>query len=716
MIRSWIPLIFFLFSCISFTADAQLVTEQKLKAITAPPNPNELQAGWWQYFNVPEPELEKHLESFVKPLDLFLEETPDESDPEVSKWIDRIRQNVQTYLQALRVEPELLAPAQPLKELYTIVEVVEMNRGLRVNQSILEADLEELEDIKARVNTAIQRLEKLNATYTTLEKRSVSRLIKGLEIIAFRFSLETAKEQKKDLEKSIKIQQQRTKRLQEDLRIAIERLGSTKQSTELLERKVEMTFIAWREAQEELERKRAETITSFSFTYTTPEAKLQSQIVEEELLILTIKTAIREVEYLLASAEFLMNSILLREVEVDHLLVTDQVRNWESRLNFLKKQSEEWQRQLNRAMQRAEIIRDSEFPQLQEQVFTKVQESLLQLQKLDLEIKDTFFVTGLILRQVALFEGGLLRFLWQALDLMVSTATTFWESATQVLFYVGETPFTAISILQFLIIILLTIWISHLSTLALTQIAARRQGMKKSLLYRLKRLFQYSIFALGFIIALSSIGFDFSNFVLIAGALGVGLGFGLQSIFNNFISGIIILFESQLKVGDYIEMESGIRGEVKEINFRSTYIKTNDGVAIIVPNSEFINFRVVNWTLKEPYRRVRIPFSVDYESDKNLVVKVVIEAAKSVPLTLKMDNVPDPRVCLTNLGADGIEFELFVWVDEKATKRTFSTRSVYLWAIHDAFKKNNISIPFPQRVLHFGSESPLMYKQWEKES
>ena len=200
---------------------------------------------------------------------------------------------------------------------------------------------------------------------------------------------------------------------------------------------------------------------------------------------------------------------------------------------------------------------------------------------------------------------------------------------------------------------------------------------------------------------MSWIGFDFSSLVLIAGALGVGLGFGMQNIFNNFISGIIILFQSHLKVGDYIELDptdadTGLRGEIREINVRSTVVATNDGTEVIVPNSEMVSNRIVNWTLRDPYRRIHIPFSIAYGTDIEKVTQIVVEAAKKVPSTLKRIGVREPQIFMMSLSDHGIEMELVVWLDEKWTRRNRNTRSQYLFAIEKTFRENGIKIP-PQR-------------------
>ena len=145
-------------------------------------------------------------------------------------------------------------------------------------------------------------------------------------------------------------------------------------------------------------------------------------------------------------------------------------------------------------------------------------------------------------------------------------------------------------------------------------------------------MLHYIFLLLGLVIGLSTIGIDFSNPALMFGALGIGTGFGLQSMVSNFFSGIIILFEKNIKVGDFVKLESGVVGEVREINIRSTHITTNDNIDILVPNSEFVNGRVVNWTLDDAFRRIHVPFGVAYGSDS---VSVGIKPRKPFQHSLK---------------------------------------------------------------------------------
>ena len=228
--------------------------------------------------------------------------------------------------------------------------------------------------------------------------------------------------------------------------------------------------------------------------------------------------------------------------------------------------------------------------------------------------------------------------------------------------------------------------------------ANRRAGF-----YALGRMVHYTLLAIGAILALEMVGIHASRFAVLAGAIGVGLGFGLQNIFNNFVSGIILLFDRSLKVGDFVELESGVHGEVRDIQIRATRIVTNDNLDILVPNSEFVSGRVVNWTHRDVSRRMRIAFGVAYGSDKERVKQAALEAAADVPFTLALEGSRAPQVWLAEFGDSSLNFELVVWLTAEATKRPGSVRAAYNWALETALAKHDLEIPFPQRDLHVKS-------------
>ncbi len=216
----------------------------------------------------------------------------------------------------------------------------------------------------------------------------------------------------------------------------------------------------------------------------------------------------------------------------------------------------------------------------------------------------------------------------------------------------------------------------------------------------LGQLIQIALIAGAIMIGLSAANVNLTGLAVLTGAIGVGIGFGLQSIFSNFIAGIIILLEKTLKVGDFVDLESGVTGEVKEINVRSTLVTTNDNVDILVPNSEFITNRVTNWTLREVYRRVHVAFGVAYGTDKDLVKKAALEAADNVPYTLKNNPKRAPQVWLVEFGDSSLNFELVVWLTDDAVRRPGAVNAAYNWEIETALGKYGIEIPFPQRDLH----------------
>jgi small-conductance mechanosensitive channel len=248
--------------------------------------------------------------------------------------------------------------------------------------------------------------------------------------------------------------------------------------------------------------------------------------------------------------------------------------------------------------------------------------------------------------------------------------------------------------------------LSRIIRIAIRRVSESDYSGTQASMYTVGRLTHYAIIIFAIFIALTSIGLDFSSLALVAGALSVGIGFGLQSIVNNFVSGLIILFEHSLRVGDYIELDTGLTGTVKAINVRSTLINTNDNIDIVVPNSEFVTTRLTNWTLGERILRVRIPFGVAYGSDKDLVRKAAMEAAAEVSFTLTNMKGREPDVWLVDFGDNSLNFLLLVWVNRQGAKRPTRTRAAYLWALETTLTKYGIEIPFPQRELHLRSGWP----------
>ncbi|WP_455389087.1 mechanosensitive ion channel family protein [Petrachloros mirabilis] len=209
---------------------------------------------------------------------------------------------------------------------------------------------------------------------------------------------------------------------------------------------------------------------------------------------------------------------------------------------------------------------------------------------------------------------------------------------------------------------------------------------------------RYVVVSLGLIVILQTAGINLSTLTVLFGALGVGVGFGLQSITNNFVSGIILLLERPIKVGDRIEVGE-VHGDVVNISPRATTIVTNDNIAIIVPNADFISSKVVNWSYTNRDVRFNFPVGVSYSSDPEQVRIILLDVARAHPGVLKE---PPPTVLFHEFGESSLNFILRVWTREFATIPGV-LRSELNLAISRAFKERGIEIPFPQRDLHIRS-------------
>ena len=266
------------------------------------------------------------------------------------------------------------------------------------------------------------------------------------------------------------------------------------------------------------------------------------------------------------------------------------------------------------------------------------------------------------------------------------------------LFVLGDTEFTVWTLLYIVVLVLLLAFVSRvLKRWLVNRVLARRQievGVRQAV----ATIFQYFFVLIGLLIILSTAGIDLTTLNVLAGAVGIGVGFGLQTIANNFISGLIILLERPVKVGDRIQVGQ-VTGDVVRIGARATTVRTNDNIAIIVPNAEFISTQVINWSHSDREVRLHIPVGVSYSSSPEGVRDILIEIAMSHPGVLKN---PPADVVFAEFGDSALNFDLRVWTTDYITKPKI-LRSDLNFEIRKRFKEKGIEIPFPQRDIHVRS-------------
>src|SRR5882724_12374706 len=262
-------------------------------------------------------------------------------------------------------------------------------------------------------------------------------------------------------------------------------------------------------------------------------------------------------------------------------------------------------------------------------------------------------------------------------------------------------PGVTLSILQIFLLIALLIgvfWLSSRTKRFLFNRFLSRSGIDRALQHAIAQIVGYIVLIVGIFIVLDNAGIHLGALTVFAGAVGVGVGFGLQNIASNFISGLVILAERPITIGDRVEV-AGIAGQVQQIRARSTVIRTNDNITMIVPNTKFIDSPVTNWTYGDPRVRFRIPVGVAYGSDVNKVREALIGAGRSNPHVL---HDPAPSVFLKQFGENAIDFELVVWSSEMSY-RPRRYRSDLNFAMEQKLREAGIEIAFPQRDLHIRS-------------
>jgi len=312
----------------------------------------------------------------------------------------------------------------------------------------------------------------------------------------------------------------------------------------------------------------------------------------------------------------------------------------------------------------------------------------------------------------------LARTLTRLTSLLLALGLLLWKDPTQALFasplwqlltgalhhplvHIGTVEITTLSVLQGGVIFAAFLFTSRLVRRLRRDRLYPRTRLDAGVRNTINSFVNYGLLTLGVLVALQAVGIKLTTLTVFAGALGVGLGFGLQNIANNFVSGLILLLERPLKTGDYIDI-GATSGVVTRIGARSTQIRTRDNIAIVVPNSELISQSLTNWSLDDARTRLHVGVGVAYGTDPRRVEEVLLKVAKAHPKILA---TPPPRVWFQDFGASSLDFELLGWVDDPAATPLRTLRSELRFAIYTALTEANIEIPFPQRDLHIRSWS-----------
>ncbi|MGL5065860.1 MAG: cyclic nucleotide-binding domain-containing protein, partial [Microcoleus sp.] len=280
---------------------------------------------------------------------------------------------------------------------------------------------------------------------------------------------------------------------------------------------------------------------------------------------------------------------------------------------------------------------------------------------------------------------------------ITSGADRFFDNLSAVLtnpvLYIGDTHLSISAIVKLILLGILTFIISRILSEGIKRSLLVRMGLDRGSREAISTIISYILATFGCIFLLQGAGINLTSLTVLAGVVGIGFGFGLQNLASNFISGITMLFEQQIRVGDFIEIDS-LLGTVENISIRSTIIKTIDGLFVIIPNIRFVETNIINWSYRDPKSRLRIPVGVAYGTDPTIVTEALLVAARMEPNVLSH---PSPKVWFRGFGDNALNFELLVWIDRP--QDSDAIKSAVNFSIEYELRHRSIEIPFPQRDL-----------------
>jgi potassium efflux system protein len=685
---------------------AASTSAQESDESTAPEFPEvaSLEQDWWSYFEGSPEEIAARIETFLGQVNEGIADLGARNQERAPAIVDAVRDNFELYLSLLgevEAQPVRLPEPQPTYSIDDLLEIAATAREARFDAAAAATEVERERRI---LNGSSERRDALFKEYLDAADGD-DRWLTGLRLVRARSAQAIASRRLEILTQSARLAGNYAEAAAERVDLALTRLGTDgdEQTLDKLSEIINERRVAVDAA---IERERETQIAASSIGADTVQGRSRQREAQQRALDAEVELGLARTVLANAQARRFWTELEL-SADFDLSDIEDTSVEWSELVRSIENYLPDWKRQTEdellavQGIDRDGLDRDTR--RVLDQRIGTAQETLAHIGELESAIADLDLLMTAVDDAIAESSGTLRQWSSNAYRTVRTTWIRLTEVSDTTLFSVKETPVTLGDIVRGIIILIFGWLLSRGIRFTINRVGRKESVGTQASLYTISRLTHYTIIIVAALIALSSIGLSFTNIAIIAGALSVGIGFGLQSIVNNFVSGLIILFERTLRVGDYIELDTGLTGTVKAINVRSTLINTNDNIDIVVPNSEFVSTKLTNWTLGEHILRVRIPFGVAYGSDKEVVRKAAIEACEGVPYTLTHMRGREPDVWLVEYGDNSLNFLLLVWVNRQGARRPTRTRAAYLWALEDKLSEYGIEIPFPQRDLHLRS-------------
>lgn len=664
-----------------------------------PPNPYDLKINWWDYYDVDSKTLLERQKASVDYYEQLSQKLSAEENQTVQGYFDRIEKGLTLLIELKMQQVAIVQPVIPIKvdKKYTYQEWIGLSKKMLEERESLEYLKLRLSLANSSYKSSGRDVDSRFSAYLKQANTSPNRLVDGLTIIQGRILVAIEKIQIVNLKKLVQKKTTEIAGLQEQIKNSYQTIDFSTANIEEIDAK-----LAEAKAQER------EANSKFIFSYEhSPGEEEKSALSDETLLNNKIEYEISRVNVINLEMQKIMVGWAKHNQKINRKELTQQIQHWRSTIDDIRAE-------IPYSENSSELILQQSLKSIALQNETYVEDfssnqslELAQAAILKIEqLKNILYVNNFLADQLDVIKrrSSFNPFDWisAAWDNFVSFFQANAKWFQQGLFKIGELPITPFGIIKFILIIVISIFAGNFARHFIHRIGRKQSRIGTASIYLLSRMSYYTIVVLGILIAGYTIGLDLTIFAYVAGALAIWVGFSLQSIFHNFISGMIVLITKTVRINDVIELDTGEVGTVTDLNLRTTVLRTGDGKDIIIPNADIVNKKFLNLTLSSYTIRIRVPFRVGLNEDKNKIAEIVIQAAKKVEIT---SDITEPELWFVGYGDNYLKLELAVWINTIIQAKTASRASQYYWAIDDVLRENGIAIPIPSQSIQILGDS-----------
>lgn len=670
------------------------------------PDPLDLSNNWWNYFNVPPEKLPERVDLFKNKIEILKKSLKEDEHLSIIQAIDRVLFNFDMLIRKKQTPFQDQSTGLQFLKSYSIDQMLKVNKRYQNTINKLAHEKESLETEKNNLAKIKNKLDDFLLQYPGVSNASFKKLDIGLSIISTRTEQAIAETTISNTGKRIEAFDLEKKRLEQELSFARLHMNFNDESETDLNAE-----LAAKEQKIEEEQSNLQTLQKRAFYEETKnDNELNCCLWDNKILNQSVITQTAKIRYLIAQIKYRLYFFVNNPKDYPVSRLRNLVAEFQEQINEGKNNIRQWEQVLQNEQTRigkqVELsLQSKKAPvdnSLLMNIHLEIDQVILYIQELKFLIQNA----ELLVKQMEWYlikDKSIHETWWILLQRNVQNAyETFTAATGYALFRVQNKPVTILDILQAAAIVVASFFLSKVFKRVIFDKRYMAKKLSPSTQYIIVRCFHYIFMIIGTFVALSFIGLDFTNFLIFAGALGVGIGFGMQSLVNNIFSGLLLLLQRNIKVGDVVELSDKLIGRVQEITLQNTHIHSFEGLDLIVPNFQLTSQLLNNWTLHDSCRRYRIPFHVGIDEDKDKVKKIVLEIAGKVPSVKKDEfGYANPQLWLMGFSDFGMDFELFVWVDLDIALPTGVVQATLLWNLHTALKENGITITYPQRHIRY---------------